>query len=122
MSNIIYPAIIFIFIFGAGMTFINDTGLYSMKMPESGVQSDLTQASELNQGLIDTSKDSGLSTIEQITLIGSCFVGGIIAIFTLGPMMASFGIPTSFITYALSPLGFVVVGWIIEMWLGRSVE
>lgn len=122
MSNIIYPAIIFIFIFGAGMTFINETNLYAVKMPESGVQTELSQAQEANEALVQTSKDSGLSSIEQITLIGQCVVGGIIAVLTLGPILASFGIPNSIIIYLLSPLGFVLVFWIIELWLGRPAE
>jgi hypothetical protein len=122
MSNIIYPAIIFIFILGAGMTFINETGLYAMKMPETGAQSDLDQAREVNTALVETSKESGLSVVEQITLLGQCVVGGLLAILTLGPMLASFGIPDSMIIYMLSPLGFVVVFWIIELWLGRSAE
>lgn len=122
MSNIIYPAIIFIFIVGAGMTFINETNLYSMKMPESGAQSDLEQAREVNTALVETSKESGLSAIEQITLLGQCVFGGLIAILTLGPMLASFGVPQNMIIYMLSPMGFVVVFWIIELWLGRSAE
>lgn len=122
MSNIIYPAIIFIFLLGAGMTFINETGLYSMKMPESGAQSDLEQAREVNTALVQTSKESGMSVIEQVTLLGQCVIGGLLAILTLGPMLASFGIPDSMIIYLLSPLGFVVVFWIIELWLGRSAE
>ena len=122
MSNIIYPAIIFIFILGAGMTFINESGLYTMKMPESGAQSDLAQAQEINSALVDTSKESGMSGIEQITLLGQCVFGGVLAIFTLGPMLSSFGVPGGMIVYLLSPLGFVLVFWLIEMWLGRSAE
>ena len=122
MSNIIYPVIIFIFIFGAGMTFINETNLYAIKMPESGVQTNLSQAQQSNMALVQTSKDPGLSTIEQITLIANCVVGGIIAVLTLGKLLESFGIPNSIIIYMLSPLGFVLVFWIIELWLGRSAE
>ena len=122
MSNIVYPAIIFIFIIGAGMTFINETHLYPMKMPESGVESKLAQAENVNSALVETSKDSGLSAIEQITLLGRCVFGGLIAILTLGPLLHNMGVPDIMIIYILSPMGFVVVFWLIELWLGRPAE
>jgi hypothetical protein len=122
MASIIYPMILFIFIFGAGMAYINETGLYEIKMPESGVQSNLSQASSTNDALLQTSKDSGLNYIEMLQLMGKTIVGGLVAIFTLGPLLTSFGIPIGLAGWLISPLGIVLVFWLVEMWMGRPAE
>lgn len=122
MASIVYPIIIFIFIFGAGMTYINETNLYAVKMPETGVQSNLSQASQLNTALTETSKSSQLSSIDQMYIIGSSVVGGLMAIFTLGPLLISMGVPVGLAGWFLSPMGFVIAMWVIEMWTGRPAE
>lgn len=121
MTSVVYQAILFIFILGAGMTFINDTGLYSPKMPTSGLVSNNTQAMQFNEAMTASSKDN-LNVAEQLWLMGSCIVGGVVAVLTLGPMLQSFGIPPSLVTWLISPLGVVLAFWMIEMWLGRSPE
>jgi hypothetical protein len=122
MASIVYPMILFIFIFGAGMTYINETQMYTVQMPESGVQSNLSQASSANDALLQTSKDSGLNYIEMLQLMGKTVFGGLLAIFTLGPLLQSFGIPIGLVGWLISPLGIVLVFWLVEMWLGRPVE
>jgi hypothetical protein len=122
MASIVYPLIIFIFLIGAGMTWINDTGLYKMQMPESGIKSNLSQADATNNALLQTSKDSGLNYIEMLFLLGKCVIGGLLAIFTLGPLLISLGVPPDLTIFLLSPLGIVLVFWLIEMWLGRPAE
>lgn len=122
MASIVYPLILFIFIFGAGLTYINETGLYAVKLPTSGVQSSTAQAEEFNNALTETSKGTGMSTTEQIWLMGKCLIGGVMAIFTLGFLLQSFGIPLGMIGFLLSPLGIVLAFWLVEMYLGRPVE
>lgn len=122
MASIVYPMILFIFIFGAGMTYINETGLYAIKMPESGITTNTSQASTFNTALTESSKESGLSVIEQVWLMGKCVLGGIVAILTLGPLLSSFGIPGGLIVFIISPLGIILVFWLIEMWLARPSE
>jgi hypothetical protein len=123
MANVIYPMIIFIFCFGAALTYINDTGMYDIKMPESGVQSSLQQAEDTNAALLQTtdgSYDQGLW--EQMKILGQSIFGGILAIFTLGPLLMSMGVPVGMAGMFISPLGFVAIAWLIEMWLGRPME
>ena len=122
MASIIYPMILFIFIFGAGVAYINESGMYDLKIPESGVQSNLSQASSLNQAMLETSKTSELNYIEMLQLVGKTVVGGLVAIFTLGPLLNSLGIPMPLVVWLISPLGIVLVFWLIEMWLGRPAE
>jgi hypothetical protein len=86
MASVVYPMILFIFIIGAGMTYINETGLDEIKVPESGVVSNLSQASGTNTALLESSKDSGLNYIEMMQLMGKTVFGGLLAIFTLGIM------------------------------------
>jgi hypothetical protein len=122
MASVVYPLILFIFIFGSGLTFINETGLYAVKMPTSGVSADISQAETLNEAMTETSKSGGMSTTEQIWLMGKCLIGGVMAIFTLGPLLQSFGIPGGMIVFLISPLPIVVSFWLIEMYLGRPAE
>ena len=131
MANIVYPMLIFIFVLGAGMAFMNNVdghgnGLYGggpTVMPDSGINTtDPKQSTVLNQGLIDTSKDSGLNYSEMLGLVGSTVFGGLTAIATLAPLLHNLGVPDSLGLWLLSPLGLVIVFWLIEMWLGRAVE
>ena len=119
--------IIFIFLIGAGMAFINNVdgqgnGLYEVSMPDSGVQSNLSMASSTNDALLQTSKTSELNYIEMLSLIGTTIFGGLMAVLTLGSLMESFHVPAPMIVWFISPLGIVLVFWLIEMWLGRPSE
>jgi len=107
MSNIIYTLILFIFVFGAFTTYINDAGIYTLKVPESGASSDISQAQELNTALTETSKSTSLSGMEQLYIIGTSITGGLLAVFTLGPLLESMGVPLGMIGLLISPLGIV---------------
>lgn len=122
MANVIYSIILFIFIFGATVSYINDSEMYELKIPESGAQSDISQAQNLNTALTDTSKSTSMSMIDQLYIIGTSITGGLLAVFTLGPLLASMGVPLGMIGMLISPLGIVAAFWVIEMWTGRSQE
>jgi F0F1-type ATP synthase assembly protein I len=122
MANVIYSIILFIFIFGATVTYINDSGMYTIKLAESGASSDISQAQELNTALTETSKSTSLSVIDQLYIIGTSITGGLLAVFTLGPLLASMGVPLGMIGMLISPLGIVAAFWVIEMWTGRAQE
>jgi len=122
MANVIYSIILFIFIFGATVTYINDSGMYTIKLAESGASSDISQAQELNTALTETSKSISLSVIDQLYIIGTSITGGLLAVFTLGPLLASMGVPLGMIGMLISPLGIVAAFWVIEMWTGRAQE
>ena len=122
MANVIYSIILFIYIFGATVTYINDSGMYTIKLAESGASSDISQAQELNTALTETSKSTSLSVIDQLYIIGTSITGGLLAVFTLGPLLASMGVPLGMIGMLISPLGIVAAFWVIEMWTGRAQE
>ena len=122
MANVIYSIILFIFIFGATVSYINDSGMYEIKIPESGVQSDIGQAQQLNTALTETSKSTQMSAIDQLYIIGTSITGGLLAVFTLGPLLASMGVPLGLVGMLISPLGIVAAFWVIEMWTGRAQE
>ena len=122
MANVIYSIILFIFIFGATVTYINDSGLYEMKLAESGASSSISQAQQLNTALTETSKSTSMSMIDQLYIIGTSITGGLLAVFTLGPLLQSMGVPLGMIGMLISPLGIVAAFWVIEMWTGRSQE
>jgi F0F1-type ATP synthase assembly protein I len=122
MANVIYSIILFIFIFGATVSYINDTGLYTIKLAESGAQSDIGQAQQLNTALTETSKSPSMSVTDQLYIIATSITGGLLAVFTLGPLLHSLGIPLGMIGMLISPLGIVAAFWVIELWTGRSQE
>jgi len=122
MANVIYSIILFIFIFGATVTYINDSGLYEMKLAESGASSSISQAQQLNTALTETSKSTSMSMIDQLYIIGTSITGGLLAVFTLGPLLQSMGVPLGMIGMLISPLGIVAAFWVIEMWTGRAQE
>ena len=130
MANVIYPMILFIFIFGAFTTFINETDLYCrpnnpdscMKMPSSGVESQLQQANETNEAFLKTTSNPIMGMWDQLFIMGKCIVGGLVALFTIGFLLQSYGIPAGLAGFLISPLGIVAVFWILEMWLGRPAE
>jgi hypothetical protein len=122
MANVIYTIILFVFIFGATVSYVNDSGLYKIKLAESGTSSDITQAQKLNTALTETSKSTGMSVTDQLYIIGTSITGGLLAVFTLGPLLASMGVPLGMIGMLISPLGIVAAFWVIEMWTGRSQE
>lgn len=122
MANVIYQIILFVFIFGSAVTYINDSGMYEIKIPESGVTTDLTQAQQLNTALTETSKNSQMSVTDQLYIIGTSITGGLLAVFTLGPLLQSMGVPLGIAGLFISPLGIVAAFWVIEMWTGRSQE
>jgi hypothetical protein len=122
MASIVYPMILFIFCFAAVSAGINQMGLYEYKLPTTGVTAQLDDIQEINTGMVETGKNPALLAIDQLTMFGKCIVAGLLAIVTLGPLMASYGIPASIYTMFISPLGFVVLMWIGEYWLGRPTE
>ena len=122
MASIVYPLILFIFCFAAVSAGINQMGLYEYKLPTTGVTAQLDDIQEINTGMVETGKNPALLAIDQLTMFGKCIVAGLLAIVTLGPLMASYGIPASIYTMFISPLGFVILMWIGEYWLGRPTE
>jgi len=122
MANVIYAIILFVFIFGATVTYINDAEFYTVRLAESGAQSDIGQSQQLNTALTETSKSTGMSLTDQLYIIGTSITGGLLAVFTLGPLLASMGVPLGMIGMLISPLGVVAAFWVIEMWTGRSQE
>lgn len=128
MSNMIYPILLAIFVFASVTTYINDSGLYSgygVVIPTEGmspVTTQLEQVNETNRAMLGASKDSGFSVLEQFWIFGKAFVGGIIALFTLGPLLQSLGVPIGMAGMILSPLGFVFLMFLYEMFFGRSAE
>ena len=122
MSSIIYPALIFIFAFGAVCTYINEIGIYEEHLPESGVTATLQQVNDTNTAMLDASKNSGLNGIEQLGLFGKSVLGGVIAIFTLQPLIVSMGFPIGMAGLFVSPLGIVLLFTLFEWWFGRPAE
>jgi hypothetical protein len=122
MSNVIYPILILIFAFGATVAYINETGLYEQKLPESGVTATLQQVNDTNTAMLESSKNPLFSAIEQASIFGKVIFGGVLALFTIGPTLAALGIPTGMVGVFLSPLGIVLLFAIFEWWFGRSSE
>lgn len=124
MTSVVYPLILLIFIFGASATFINETGLYTHKLPVTGAGYNGSEANQINTALV-SSAQSGNSNdfnIQSLVMLGKCILGGVSAIFTLGPLLASYHVPAPMIAWLISPLGIILAFWFVEQWMGRSPE
>jgi hypothetical protein len=122
MVNIVYPLLIFVFVFGAATTFINTSGLYQHQLPNSGLAANTSQPSDFNSAIQGATSNQAAYSFQTIFLLGQVIAGGITAIITLGPLLISYGVPASMTVFLISPIGFVVVFWIIELIFGRFIE
>lgn len=122
MASIVYPLLLFLFIFGATATFLNSADLYEHQLPDSGLASNSSDPTELNEAMMSATDDQTSFSFRIFFLLGECIAGGILAIVTLGPLLISYGVPESMAAYAISPLGLILLFWIFEMWLGRAQE
>ena len=116
MASMAYPILVFIFIFGAVAGYVNETGLYtsvytiphgSSVMTEGSVQELTTQAQAVNP--------SPLSYLDWISLFIKVIAAGVTALFTLGPLLESFGIPSGMAGMFVSPLGIILAFWLVEI-------
>lgn len=128
MASIMYTAILFVFVLGASMTYINETGLYCVGdsakcMPDSGLQSNAENANRTSQVLLQESQHpSAFSTWNQLGIMAKSIMGGVVGLFTFGFLLQDMGIPLGLAGFLLSPLAIVFVFWLAEYWLGRPAE
>jgi hypothetical protein len=128
MASVVYTLLLFIFIFGAGLTFMTESQIFCLPgttcvgLGGTGVASNVTQAQQKNTEMLTASQDSGLNYVKMLQVMGSSIVGGVTALVTLGPLMMDLGVPPNLAVFFISPLGFVIVFWLIEMFLGRPAE
>jgi hypothetical protein len=123
MANIVYPLLLFLFIFGAASSFINSAGLYQHNLNPSALSTNSTgSASTFNSAVQSASSNQESFSFQTIFLMGQCIAGGVTAILTLGPLLISYGVPPSMAAYAISPLGIILMFWMIEWFFGRYIE
>jgi hypothetical protein len=123
MSNMVIPIVVLVFAFGAFGTYINSTGLYKYQAPESGASMmNTTSLSDMNQGLLATAQNPWYAPMLQLSILANSVIGGVIAIFTLGPLLTSYGIPLGLAGVFISPAAIILAMWMFQMWLGRDPE
>lgn len=128
MASIVYTAILFVFIFGAGLTYINDTRLYCIGedgicMPDSGITTSTEQANETGQAMLrEANSPSTFSSWTQLGYMFHAIWGGITGLFLFSALLENFGIPGALVGFLLSPLALVVIFWLAEYFLGRPAE
>jgi hypothetical protein len=124
MANMIYPLMIFIFVFGAVSSYVTESQLYNFDAPKQGVETNVTEIREVNDAMLQSSKasGSGFSQVEWFYILGKSVLGGAFAVLTLGPLLQSYGIPVGMVGFIISPLGIVLAFYLIEYWLGRPSE
>jgi hypothetical protein len=128
MSNMVIPILLTIFAFGAVAGYINETGLYSghYTIPTTNTnlsQGSVTEMHDTAERAADSNMvTTGLVYVEWI-VIGLKSVGaGILALFTLGPLLESFGMPMGMAGMFLSPMAFVAMMYLISYITGRESE
>lgn len=122
MGNMVIPALLVVFIFGAVCGYINDTGIYSgIALPVSSANLSTGSVTELTENM-QSVEASDFSFIEWLTMGGRAIIAGVIAIFTLGPLLQSFGLPVGMAGMFISPLALIVLLWVISYFTGRESE
>jgi CBS domain containing-hemolysin-like protein len=123
MASIVYTALLFVFIFGATFTFINDTKLYEQQMPDSGLQSNLEEVNKTSLLLLQEAEHpSAFSTWGMLGIMAHSILGGMVGLFTFGYFLEQMGLPSGLVGYLLSPLAIVFLFWLAEYFLGRPAE
>ena len=122
MTSMVYPILIFIFLLGSVSAGINGLNIYEQKLPVSGAAMQMKEVESINAQMVETGKNPALMLVDGLVMMGKCVVAGLLAIVTLGPLLDSYHIPSGIYGMFLSPLAFVVVMWLFELWLGRSPE
>lgn len=128
MANMVIPILLFIFIFGAVAGYINETGLYSAvyTLPTDNMsvsQGTVTEMQESAEKMASSDQAaSGWIYIDWIVLGLKSVGAGLLAVFTLGPLLQSFGIPVGMAGMFVSPLGFIGMMYIIGYITGRETE
>lgn len=132
MANIVYPLLIFLFTFGAFTTAFNESGLYNHgKIAISGLHTDLNQSSQFNTALETATSDQNSYSFNSIFLVLKVVGWGIVALFTLYPLIiniltAVMGPPPLeiclFVVAITAPVSIVSIYGIIEIVLGRFIE
>ncbi len=123
MASMAYPVLLVIFIFGAVTGFINDSGLYSgsIVLPQNDANTGVGTVTEISDNAQKIGAGS-TSYLDWILIGGRSIAAGIVALFTLGPIIASYGVPLGMTGMLISPLGIIAVFWVLEYWTGRSPE
>lgn len=117
----LYKIALFLFIFGAVVTGINDSGLFSATLPENNiVQYDQATVQDLTESA--SGEVNPLFTIAFIQLAIKSILSGVLAIATIIPMMLAFGFPGWIALMIQGPIWFVMAVGVYEFITGNNVE
>jgi hypothetical protein len=117
----LYKIALSIFIFAAVCTGINDSGIFTITVPESNVNQ-MEQADV--QDLTDTASGevTGLFTIGFVIVAIKSIIAGLVAIFSILPLLTSWGVPLWIGMIFQAPLWFVEAVGIYQFVTGVNVE
>lgn len=117
----IYKIALAIFIFAAVSTGINDSGLMPVAIPESNInqmdQADVQDLTESASGDVNP-----LFTIGFVIIAIKSIVAGLVAIFSILPLLISWGFPLWIGMIFQAPLWFVEAVGIYQFVTGVNVE
>jgi len=105
----LYKLMLVLFIFGAVIGAINEAGLYSTVLPESGATINEAEVTEITGSLSDSTVNP-FTVIQILMSCGKVLIGGMLSIVTIIPTMVSFGVPLVWASMVQAPI------WLIEVW------
>lgn len=88
----LYTILLTLFIFGFVTSGINESGMFTHKMPETDIGFNDTSVQEITEG----AQNVGTNPVSIISLIGTffrIFAAAVIAMITIVPIFASWGVP-----------------------------
>lgn len=104
-----YSIFIALFILGAMLTGINDSGLYNVALPETQATISQAEIRDVNEGIAEQGVNP-LSVMFSLFFFIKVLIGGFISLFAIGVVIMQFGFPLWMA--AIPQAG----AWIVELW------
>lgn len=117
----LYKIVLCLFCFGAVVTGLNSSGLFTTVLPEQNIQQyDSAQVEELTEAA--TGDVSPLFTINFVIIAVKSVLMGMVSVLTIIPLMLSFGVPLWIAAMIQSPIWFVSAVGVYQFVTGNRVE
>ena len=117
----LYKVVMAVFIFGAVISGINDSGIFAYKLPETSLNTPgQAEVRELTNSTGNVENPLALASA-TITFL-KALSGGLLAVFTILPMLLAFGCPAWLAGIIQAPIWLIYIAGIYQMVTGNRVE
>ena len=116
----LYKLVLCLFIFGLVAGAINESGLSStVTIPASNVEITEADAESLTEG-VGTTGINALSLISVVFTFGKVIGSAVLAVFTVLPLLLSFGVPELIAVVIQTPIWLVEIFGLYQLYTGHQ--